>query len=74
LFYDWLGLFNLFPFMVWKYVLLRYVKSKTMIKNKDGSVIYEPYERLTYFERVKELFYLFTILPTIIKVLWKRKL
>ncbi len=39
---------------------------KQMKKFKDGSILYEPYERLTYWERIKEVLYLIVILPKII--------
>ena len=44
-----------------------------MIKNKDGSVLYDPYERLTYLERIKDILFLLSITPKIIHTLWKRK-
>jgi hypothetical protein len=37
-----------------------------MKKFEDGSVMYEPYERLTYLERIKDLFKLLSILPSLI--------
>ena len=37
-----------------------------MKKFEDGSVMYEPYERLTYLERIQDLFRLLSILPLLI--------
>jgi hypothetical protein len=37
-----------------------------MKKFKDGSVMYEPYERLTYLERIQDLFKLLSILPSLL--------
>jgi hypothetical protein len=37
-----------------------------MKKFEDGSVMYEPYERLTYLERIQDLFKLLSILPSLI--------
>jgi hypothetical protein len=44
-----------------------------MKKFEDGSVMYEPHERLTYFERIKDILFLLSITPKIIYTLWKRK-
>jgi hypothetical protein len=44
-----------------------------MKKFKDGSVLYEPHERLTYLERIKDILFLLSITPKIIYTLWKRK-
>jgi hypothetical protein len=44
-----------------------------MKKFPDGSVLYEPHEKITKIEWFKSVLELITILPTIIKVLWKTR-
>jgi hypothetical protein len=39
----------------------------------DGSVLYEPHERLGYFERIKDILFLIVLLPKIIYFIWKGK-
>ena len=39
----------------------------------DGSVLYEPHERLGYFERIKDILSLIILLPKIIYFIWKGK-
>lgn len=43
-----------------------------MTKNKDGSVLYEPYERLSYTQRVMEIITLVIMLPKILYFIFKK--
>jgi hypothetical protein len=44
-----------------------------MKKFPDGSVMYEPHEKLSIIERFQNVLELILILPTIIKVIWKTR-
>jgi hypothetical protein len=44
-----------------------------MKRFEDGSVLYEPHERLTYFERIKDVLSLIILLPKILYFIWKGK-
>jgi hypothetical protein len=44
-----------------------------MKKFPDGSVMYEPHEKLSIIERFRNVLELISILPIIFKVLWKTR-
>jgi len=44
-----------------------------MKRFEDGSVLYEPHERLNYFERIKDVLSLIILLPKILYFIWKGK-